>query len=136
MRSLALVVLFASAAYLFLLGLAALLDRSKAFKFLSQFAQTRRSNVIETSCRLVAGLAFIKLAPELPASSLFTLFGVMLAVTAIALLVFESAHQRFAERVMPRIERTVPFIGLVSLAVGVGLIILLLPLQSFVQSPY
>ena len=136
MRALALIILHGCAIYLVVLGLVALLDPKRALRFLRKFAQTRRVNAIEALCRIVAGLAFVNLAPELPASGVILGFGLVLIVSAIAMLALPDLHRRFADRVVPGIARFVPLVGIVSLGMGAMLVLILRPLTALAFSPY
>jgi len=136
MREAAISVLAVASAYLITLGTIALLDRRLAFGFLQKFAQTIGANILEMTCRMAAGLAFIQLAPELPAPRLFQALGWILSGSAILLLALPGFHRRFANIVVPAVERTLPVMGLVSLAAGVGLAVALIPLILGPSSPY
>ena len=136
MRALALIVLYGCATYLVLLGLVALIDPRRALGFLRKFAQTRRANAIEASCRIAAGLAFTNVAPDLPASDVILGFALVLIVSAVAMLALPDLHRRFADRVVPGIARFVPLVGIVSLAMGGVLALMLRPLTALLFSPY
>ena len=136
MRALAIVIVYGFAAYLIVLGLIALLDRGRAFRFLRGFAQTRRANAVEAACRITVGVAFIVLAPDLPLRPAFLGFGWVLVLSAIAMLALPDLHRRFADRVVPAIALFLPLIGLVSLAAGSFLAIILWSLIALGFSPY
>ena len=129
-------ILMAAAAYLIGLGLAALLRPKVAFGFLCLFAQTPRANLIEMACRFAVGVAFLVLAPHFPVPTLFRALGVILALSALVLLALPTLHRRFADRAVPAIGRMMPVIGATSLAMGIGLAIILAPLMSEPPSPY
>ncbi|QDP19549.1 hypothetical protein [Sphingomonas xanthus] len=126
----ALLVLDAAAAYLAALGIVALVRPGLAGRFLRQFAQTPKANWIEALCRFVVGLSFVRLAAELPASQAFSLFGWFLAATAVALVIFPTAHRQFADRLVPGAERFIPTMGVVAIAAGIALAALLWPLHG------
>ena len=132
----ALLVLVAAALYLIVLGLAGLLRPKAAFGFLRLFAQTPRANPIEMVCRFAVGVAFLILAAQLPIPALFRALGVILALSALVSLALPSLHRRFADRVVPAIGRMMPVIGATSLAMGIGLAIILAPLMSEPPAPY
>jgi uncharacterized protein YjeT (DUF2065 family) len=135
-RALAIVVSYGFAAYLILLGLVALSDPPRAFRFLRAFAQTRRSNAIEAACRIAVGSSFVTLAGELPLGHAVLFFGWVLILSALAMLALPELHRRFADRVVPAIERYVRPIGIVSLAAGCLFAIALWPLMAFGPTPY
>ena len=136
MRAAALVVFSGFAAYLVLLGLVALSDPPRAFRFLRNFAQTGTANAVEAACRIAVGLSFLMLARDLPFEPAFLIFGGVLIVSAVAMLALPDLHRRFADRVVPATERFIRPIGIVSLAAGCLLAILLWPLTAFGAAPY
>ena len=136
MGALAIAFVFGFAAYLIVLGFVALLQPMRAFRFLRRFAQTRRANAIEAACRMAVGLAFIILAPNLPLALAFLGFGWVLVLSAIAMLLLPDLHRRFADRVVPGIERFLPLIGIVSTVAGSLLVITLWSLIARGVSPY
>jgi uncharacterized protein YjeT (DUF2065 family) len=135
-RALALVACSGFATYLIVLGLLALVDPNRAFRFLRQFAQTKRANAIEAGCRIAVGLGFVVLAPALPARHVFLAFGSVLIVSAVAMLALPGVHRRFADRAVPAIERFIRPIGLVALGAGSLLVAVLWPLIAPGASPY
>lgn len=136
MRGAAIVVLMTASGYLLVLGLSALTRRQQTFTFLAKFAQTTRANIIEMSCRFMVGLALAILAPELPYPMLVRAFSAVLMVSALLLLALPWFHRRFANLVLPRIEPVLPLIGVTSLAAGLALVMILLPLMADRSSPY
>jgi uncharacterized protein YjeT (DUF2065 family) len=116
-RALALVACSGFATYLIVLGLLALVDPNRAFRF-------------------AVGLGFVVLAPALPARHVFLAFGSVLIVSAVAMLALPGVHRRFADRAVPAIERFIRPIGLVALGAGSLLVAVLWPLIAPGASPY
>ena len=136
MRDLALIVSFGFAAYLILLGVVALSDPPRAFRFLRKFAQTTVANAVEAACRIAVGLSFVMLARELPFRHAFLGFGWVLITSALAMLALSEFHRRFANRAVPAIERFIRPVGIVSLVAGCSIAIPLWPLMAFGPAPY
>lgn len=136
MRLAATFIVFAFALYLIALGIVALVDRERAARFLGSFAQTRRANTSEGLLRLTVGAAFVGLADDLPVSGVFRAFGLVLIVSALAILAFPDLHKRFANRVVPGATRMVLAIGLVALGSGIGLAWIAWPLIATPHAPY
>lgn len=135
-RSAALFVLVAAAIYLIVLGVVALFRPKTALGFLRLFAQTPRANLIEMTCRFAVGVAFLVLAAQLPFPVLFQLLGAILMLSALVLLAFPAMHRRFADRAVPAIGKMVPVVGAASLAMGIGLVLILAPLMTEPSAPY
>ncbi|HET9355467.1 MAG TPA: hypothetical protein VFO42_04805 [Sphingomicrobium sp.] len=136
MRAFAIIVTFGFAAYLILLGLVALADPPRTFNFLRKFAQTRTANAFEAACRIAVGLSFVTLAQDLPIRLAFLIFGWVLIISAIAMLALPDLHRRFADRAVPAVGRFIRPIGIVSLAAGCLIAIVLWPLIAFGPTPY
>lgn len=112
--------------FLCALGLAALLKPALARRFLMGFAKTPARHAAELVLRMLAGASFWILAPRLPAAIVFHVAGgVLLATTAAMALLPWRRHQRFAARSVPAALACLPWIGLASVAMGGGLLYLL-----------
>jgi hypothetical protein len=134
MSAFALAILYAFAIYLIGLGLVASSDPRRAIRFLGLFAQTRRANALEAGLRLIVGLAFLRLADDLPGRWIPLTFGGVLIVSAIAMLALPDAHRRFADKVVPQASRFIFLIAFVSLVFGLSLMIVLVPLSAIILS--
>ena len=107
---------------LWLLGLALLcaLAPATAARFLSQFARTPRAHFLEQALRFVAGLALCRHAGRMLYSEFFTLLGVVLIVSSVALMLLPWRwHQRFAAKVVPVVRRALWLYALAALGLGI-----------------
>jgi hypothetical protein len=105
--------------FFLLLGGASLLTPARVRGFLVGFAGSRAKHYAELALRLIVGGAFVILAPRVPFSSGFGLFGwVLLGTTAVLLLIPWRWHHRFAQRAVPEALRFLPLVGISSLALG------------------
>ena len=106
---------------LYLIGLAAIsfLAPAQARRFLKGFAGSARARFAEMAIRLVVGCSLLVCAHRMLYPMAFLLFGwVLVATTAILLLLPWRWHHRFAEKVVPPITRRVWLLGMVSLPLG------------------
>jgi len=108
----------ASALFLVVLGLSALLlaDHTKAF--LRGFASTHELNALEAVLRLIAGFAFIGASNVMRFSEAFFYFGLVLASTAIIMFFMPNTHKRYAKWAVPFAIAILPFYGLMSITLG------------------
>lgn len=119
----AVVVLAAVATYLVWLGLACLFAPARAARFLTGFATSPATHLLELVLRLLAGWAFLRYAPRTNFPAAFVGIGVVLVVTtSLLLLVPWRWHRRFAQRAVPAALPFLTLIGIVSLACGGALL--------------
>lgn len=119
-EAIALVTVGAAGLFLLALGSVALLAPPHARRFLLAFASSPASHYLELTLRLLVGGAFVLSAPLVPFSGWFSLAGqVLLATTAVLLLLPWRWHHRFAQRAVPEALRFLPLIGVASAGLGV-----------------
>lgn len=122
LTALAFAVTLASAAYLVLLGVGALVRPDRAKRFLGGFAMSRRVHFTELAMRILAGAALLVSAPRMRFSPAFALFGWLLVGTSLVLALLPwRLHQRFAAWSVPEAVRYMPLIGASALAGGLVL---------------
>jgi len=120
---LALTVVVLAGLYFIALAAASLFLPARASRFLIGLATSAIKHYAEMFSRLVVGAALIVLAPGMPLSSAFSLFGWLLLVTTAGLLLVPwQWHHRFAQHVVPMATRHIRLVGLASLVLG-GLIL-------------
>ena len=113
--------------FLMALGVASLFAPAKAKLFLLGFATSALTHYLEMALRLVVGSSILYHAPRLMYPVAFTIFGWMMVGTSAVLLILPwKWHRRFAQRVVPPALRFLPFVGLVSIALGIVLLVFLL----------
>jgi hypothetical protein len=118
---LALSLVAGAGAFLVALGLAAFLRPQRVRAFLLGFAGSPTRHFAELLVRLAVGAALVLAAPGLAAGTVFWVFGwVLIATTAILLVVPWRTHRAFAQATVPQALRHLPVIGLASLAAGGG----------------
>ena len=106
---------------LFLIGLAVVIAATPplAERFLTSFASSARAHYTEQGLRLLVGAAIVNFAGWMWYPQVFTLFGWLIVVSAIALLLAPwQWHQRFGTRVMPRVIRHMRLFALGAFALG------------------
>lgn len=106
---------------LFQLGLAAtcFFAPKRAVSFLSAFASSPKAHFLEMALRLVAGGAFVINAPAMRFSIAFMVFGwVLIASSAVLLILPWRLHQRFAEQYAAPVIRKAWLMGLFALPLG------------------
>lgn len=119
----ALTIVLAAAAYLVLLGGAALFRPALAERFLGGHATTRGRHFLELALRMVAGAAFVVSAPRLAVGNAVAVLGWVLVGTSLVLAIVPwRVHQRFAAWSVPQVLRYLPMIGVASVAGGLGLL--------------
>ena len=111
-------VVWASAAYLLALGALVFIRPAIVNRFFEGFVSSSRINFLEAALRLIVGLAFMAVSPEMKLSVVFFWFGAVLAVTAIPLMFLYRLHKRQAVWVLPLTKRILPLMGVVSIALG------------------
>ena len=107
---------------LFLVGLAVsiMVIPKRAEVFLNSFASSARAHYIEQGLRLISGAAFIVFAPQMQYSTVFRVYGWVLALTAAGLFLIPWRwHQRFAEWVIPLAIKYMKLFALGAFALGV-----------------
>lgn len=114
-------VVWASVAYLTVLGSSALFARRYAKRFLDGFASTTRANALEACLRFVAGIGFIGASPALRHPTVFVIAGLVLAITALPMLALPGLHKRYAGWVAPLVGPMLPVIGVTSLLLAAGI---------------
>jgi hypothetical protein len=123
---LALAALVLAGLFLLLLGLAMLLAPVSAGRFLLGFAGSATVHYLEMSARLAVGGALIWRSADMAFAQVLHAFGwVIVATTAVLLVVPWRWHRAFAQRVVPPVLRFSGVIGLVAIALG-GLLLLAL----------
>ncbi len=106
---------------LFLIGLAVLIFTapSRAERFLRGFASSALTHYTEQGIRLVVGAAMVTFASSMRYPELFALFGwLIIASTAVLLLIPWQWHNRFANLVMPPVFRRMRLFALGAFALG------------------
>lgn len=113
----------ATGVFLLVLGTASLVAPDHASRFLLGFAQSPLKHYAELTVRFLAGGAFLLAAPQAVWPGAFNLFGgVLLATTAVLLIIPWRWHHRFAVRAVPGALRALPLVGGSSLVLG-GLVL-------------
>jgi len=119
MQALALAILALTSLYLIGLGALALLRRQQAGRFLLGFASSPATHVLEMGIRLAVGASCLIAAPRLLHPGAFQLLGwLLIATSAVLLLLPWRWHQGFAAQAVPRALRFVGLIGVASLLLG------------------
>jgi hypothetical protein len=120
---LALAVIVAAGLFLTGLGAAALVRPDAAGSFLIAFATTPQKHYLELAARFTLGAAFLRTAPGLPLPTVCVIAGwVLVATTAVMLLVPWRTHRAFAERTVPAVLPHLRLLGLASLVIGIALL--------------
>ena len=106
----------------FLVGLAILIAirPQLAERFLRSFASSARAHYAEQILRLIAGGAIVIFASSMWYPDLFTLFGWLIVVTAVALLLLPWRwHYEFGKQAMPLVIRHMKLFALGAAALGI-----------------
>jgi len=123
----AFVILILAGIYFLLLGIACFFAPATAKRFLMGFAGSAFKHYLEMTIRMVVGIAMVIQAPHLPYAMAFTIFGwTLIGTTAVLFVIPWKWHHRLAEKVLPRVAGSLPLIGVVSIAIGSGLMFCLL----------
>ena len=92
---------------------------ARASGFLMGFASSAAAHYAELTIRVVVGCAFVLVAPSVPFSTAFTVFGwVLVGTTVVLFLVPWRLHREFAVRAVPRALRHLPLVAVASLLLG------------------
>jgi hypothetical protein len=122
-QSVAASIVVTAGVYLLALAVLALARPLLATRFLLGFAQTAAVHYIEMAVRILVGIALIVASPRMHTSQFFFFFGIALLASSMLLLCLPwRYHRSMGERVLPRLVRLLPVVGLVSLLLG-GLLI-------------
>lgn len=113
---------WASAAYLFVLGALALIRPRVVERFFDGFASTLRLNLLEAALRLLVGLAFMAVSPGTKLPLLVFGFGAVLAASALPMALLFKAHKRLAAWAVPFAKRMMPLLGFSALVAGAAIV--------------
>ena len=112
-------ILAAVAIFFLTLGLTALIRPGNAKRFLLGFAKSALKHYAELATRIVVGGAMLVVAPHSAHPAALTAFGwLLIATTAVMVLVPWRVHCRFAEASVPKALRFLPMIGISSVVLG------------------
>jgi hypothetical protein len=111
-------VVWASVAYLVVLGLMIFIRPAVVMRFFEGFASSARINTLEAVLRLLIGLAFMAVSKDTRFPVVFFGFGAVLAVTAIPLMFLYGLHTRQRVWVIPLVKRILPLMGAIAIAIG------------------
>jgi uncharacterized protein YjeT (DUF2065 family) len=111
-------VVWASAAYLLILGALVFMRPAIVHRFFEGFVSSSRINFLEAALRLIVGLAFMAVSPETKLSVVFFWFGAALAATAIPMMFLYELHKRQAVWAIPLARRILPLMGVSAVALG------------------
>ena len=103
--------LWVAAGFLLVLGLAIFFQKQRAVKFLGGYASSITINTLEALLRFLAGIAFVGASIYTKFPIVSFAFGVMLAVTAIPILLLPKLHSHFARWAIPFAIRILPVYG-------------------------
>jgi hypothetical protein len=119
LEAVAMLVVAGSGLFLASIGAMSFVAPAQVKAFLLGFAATPFRHYLELMLRAVAGLAFVAVAPTLPASQAYFAAGtILLVTTAIMLAVPWRVHRVFAQRSVPEALVYLPVIGISALIVG------------------
>jgi len=117
--TLAWAVVVAAAFFFILLGIASLAVPDKAGRFLLGFASSAQKHYAELGIRFLVGGALVVHGPQAALPEVFRWFGwLLIATTAVLLLVPWRWHHGFAAWAVPQALRFLPLIGCCSLVLG------------------
>lgn len=109
---LAFTALLLAAAYLLVLGVAAITQPDRARRFLGSFASSARIHFVELTLRFVCGVALLITAPSVRAGQAFRIVGwILIGSTVVLAVVPWRFHQRFASSAVPIAGRYMLFVG-------------------------
>ena len=116
---LALWIVALAGAFLFVLGLLALVAPTRARGFLLGFAGTAPRHFLELFLRALVGAALVVASPRLAVPGVFAGAGwVLLGTTVLMAALPWRVHRDFARHAVPRAMAFLPLIGVASLAAG------------------
>lgn len=111
-------VVWASAAYLLILGALVFIRPAIVHQFFGGLASSNLVNFLEAALRLIVGLAFMAVSSETKYPLVFFWFGVALAVTAIPMMFLYRFHKRQEVWIIPLTKRILPLMGVIAIAFG------------------
>ena len=113
--------------FLIALGGVSLVAPPKAKAFLLSFATSAFTHYLEMVVRLIVGSSILYQDPHLKYPTAFTVLGWMLiATSAVLLLLPWKWHHRFADMAVPQALRYLPVLGVVSLGFGSAILVFLI----------
>lgn len=119
---LAQVTIASSILFLLIIGVVGMLAPQRAWPFWSSFASTPLKNAIECVLRAAVGAAFFVDAASFVKPGWAQIAGGFLMVSALGMLLFYSAHQRYAAFVVPKLKPILRLYSGVAVLLGCGLI--------------
>ncbi len=111
-------IVWAAAVYLMILGALIFVRRAIVHRFLDGFVSSKGVNFLEAALRLIVGLAFMGVSPETKLPLVFFGFGVVLAATAIPMMLFYKFHKRQATWSITFAKRILPLMGACAIVLG------------------
>ncbi|MEQ1899929.1 MAG: hypothetical protein ABL866_04270 [Devosia sp.] len=114
-------IVWASAAYLIVLGALIFLRPSIVHRFFDGFVSSTGVNFLEAALRLMIGLAFMGISPESKLPFVYFCFGAILTATAIPMMFLYHFHKRQAAWAIPFAKRILPLMGVCAIALGAAI---------------
>lgn len=111
-------IVWASAAYLIVLGVLVFVRPSIVHRFFDGFVASKGVNFFEAALRLIIGLAFMAVSQTSALPLVFFWFGAVLAATAIPMMFLYELHKRHAVWAIPFAKRILPVMGVSAIAMG------------------
>lgn len=116
---LAQLVIFATACYLLILGIVALLKPTRVSSFLLGFAGSALKHYLELVFRLMVGIALLDLASHSLARTALNIAGwILIGSTLLLAMLPWRIHHRFAQVSVPQALRYLPLIGAASIVIA------------------
>lgn len=115
-------IVWASAAYLILLGALIFVRPVLVHRFFDGFVGSHALNALEAAVRLIVGLAFIGVSPDTPLPIAFSCFGAVMIATSIPMFFLYQFHKRQAQWAVPFAKRILPVMGLFAIGMGAAII--------------
>ena len=120
MTLLAGLIVIGSGVFLVALAAAIVVMPTRIELFLKSFASSARAHYIEQSLRLIGGVAFIVVAPQMQFPNVFRIFGWLVGLTAACLFLIPWRwHHRFGEWAIPLAIKYMKLYALGAFALGV-----------------